>query len=136
MSCEQETSSWRPLQEIQCRAQKRSCTKVHKQGSDLGRALDLTKFVGYKEFFHELEVMFNFEGQLEDPSKGWQVVYTDDEGDLMLVGDDPWQEFCSIVRKIYIYKREEVEKMIPGTPNLEFRRECEEQPITSDARHS
>ncbi|GLJ58898.1 hypothetical protein SUGI_1483370 [Cryptomeria japonica] len=26
MSCEQETSSWRPLQEIQCRAQKRSCT--------------------------------------------------------------------------------------------------------------
>ncbi|XP_059076943.1 auxin response factor 1-like [Cryptomeria japonica] len=132
MSCEQQTSSWIPLQEIQCRAHRRSCTKVHKQGSALGRALDLTKFVGYKELFHELEVMFNFEGQLEDPSKGWQLVYTDDEGDMMLVGDDPWQEFCSIVRKIYIYKREEVEKMTPGAPNLEFRRESEEQPITSE----
>ncbi|GLJ28162.1 hypothetical protein SUGI_0553210 [Cryptomeria japonica] len=65
--------------------------KVHKQGSDLGQLLDLTKFVGYKELFHDLEVMFNFEGQLEDPNKGWQVVYTDDEGDMMLVGDDPWQ---------------------------------------------
>ncbi|GLJ28152.1 hypothetical protein SUGI_0553050 [Cryptomeria japonica] len=65
--------------------------KVHKQGSALGRALDLKKIVGYKELFHELEVMFNFEGQLEDPSKGWQLVYIDDEGDMMLVGDDPWQ---------------------------------------------
>ncbi|GLJ28154.1 hypothetical protein SUGI_0553070 [Cryptomeria japonica] len=132
MSCEQQTSSWIPLQEIQCRAHRRSCTKVHKQGSALGRALDLTKFVGYKELFHELEVMFNFEGQLEDPSKGWQLVYTDDEGDMMLVGDNPWQEFCSIVLKIFIYKREEVEKMTPGAPNLEFSRESEEQPITSE----
>jgi hypothetical protein len=30
------------------------------------------------------------EGLLNDPEKGWQVVYTDNEGDLMLVGDDPW----------------------------------------------
>ncbi|XP_057870401.1 auxin response factor 2B isoform X2 [Cryptomeria japonica] len=147
VSCEQEKSSRRPSQETQCRAQSnttRSCTKVHKQGSALGRAVDLTKFEGYKELIHELEVMFNFEGQLEDPSKGWQVVYTDDEGDMMLAGDDPWQEFCSIVRKIFIYTREEVEKMTPRALNLKLRRECEEEPITreistlaaTDARHT
>ena len=45
------------------------------------------------------------------------IVYTDDEGDMMLVGDDPWQEFCGIVRKIFIYTREEVQKMNPGTLN-------------------
>ena len=25
------------------------------------------------------------------PKKNWLIVYTDDEGDMMLVGDDPWQ---------------------------------------------
>jgi len=25
------------------------------------------------------------------PQKNWLIVYTDDEGDMMLVGDDPWQ---------------------------------------------
>ncbi|XP_057824431.2 auxin response factor 1-like isoform X2 [Cryptomeria japonica] len=132
ISCEQETASWRPLQETQSRAEintTRSCTKVHKQGSALGRALDLKKFEGYKELIHELDLMFNFKGQLEDPRKGWQVVYTDDEGDMMLVGDDPWQEFCSVVRKIFIYTREEVEKMTPRS--LELKRKFEE-PISSD----
>lgn len=28
---------------------------------------------------------------LNDPEKGWQIVYKDDEDDMMLVGDDPWQ---------------------------------------------
>ncbi|XP_057824437.2 auxin response factor 1-like isoform X1 [Cryptomeria japonica] len=132
ISCEQETSSWRPLQETQSRAEintTRRCTKVHKQDSALGRALDLKKFEGYKELIHELDLMFNFKGQLEDPRKGWQVVYTDDEGDMMLVGDDPWQEFCSIVRKIFIYTREELEKMTPRS--LELKRKFEE-PISSD----
>eukprot|EP00252_Welwitschia_mirabilis_P024433 TRINITY_DN7251_c0_g2_i1.p1 TRINITY_DN7251_c0_g2~~TRINITY_DN7251_c0_g2_i1.p1 ORF type:complete len:830 (-),score=150.20 TRINITY_DN7251_c0_g2_i1:743-3232(-) len=87
----------------------RSCTKVHKQGSALGRAVDLSKFEGYTDFIRELEHIFNMEGELVDSSKGWQVVYTDDEGDMMLVGDDPWH----IVQKIYIYTREEVEKMTP-----------------------
>ncbi|GLJ28177.1 hypothetical protein SUGI_0553510 [Cryptomeria japonica] len=74
--------------------------------------------------------MFNFEGQLEDPSKAWQLVYTDDEGDMMLVADDPWQEFCSVLRKIFIYTRDEVDKMIPRS--LELRRKFVEEPITSD----
>jgi len=65
--------------------------QVHKQGIALGRAVDLTKFEGYEELICELEHMFNIEGELGNPIKGWQVVYTDNEGDMMLVGDDPWQ---------------------------------------------
>ncbi|KAG9457560.1 hypothetical protein H6P81_002068 [Aristolochia fimbriata] len=89
----------------------RSCTKVHKQGTALGRSVDLSKFDGYDELMRELDQMFEFKGELVDSSKGWQVIYTDDEGDIMLLGDYPWQEFCSMVQKIFIYPREEVSKL-------------------------
>ncbi|KAJ3701513.1 hypothetical protein LUZ61_005218 [Rhynchospora tenuis] len=95
----------------------RSCTKVHKQGIALGRSVDLTKFNNYEALYRELDHMFDFGGELVGTSKTWLVVYTDNEGDMMLVGDDPWDEFCSMVRKIFIYTREEVQKMNPGALN-------------------
>ncbi|XP_020577783.1 auxin response factor 2-like [Phalaenopsis equestris] len=95
----------------------RSCTKVHKQGIALGRSVDLARFSGYIELIAELDKMFEFGGELMSSNKNWMIVYTDNEGDMMLVGDDPWQEFCSMVRKIYIYTKEEVQKMNPGTLN-------------------
>ncbi|CAA6660041.1 unnamed protein product [Spirodela intermedia] len=88
----------------------RSCKKVHKQGIALGRSVDLTKFHCYDELIAELDQMFDFGGELMAPNKNWLVVYTDNEGDMMLVGDDPWLEFCSMVRKIFIYTREEVRR--------------------------
>ncbi|XP_022730418.1 auxin response factor 2A-like isoform X2 [Durio zibethinus] len=96
-------------------ASTRSCTKVHKQGIALVRSVDLTKFNNYGELIAELDQLFEFGGELMAPKKNWLVVYTDDEGDMMLVGDDPWQEFCAMVRKIGIYTREEVQKMKPGS---------------------
>lgn len=93
----------------------RSCTKVHKKGIALGRSVDLTKFSNYNELVVELDHLFEFGGELTSPRKDWLIVYTDDEGDMMLVGDDPWQEFCAMVRKIYIYPKEEIQKMSPGT---------------------
>lgn len=139
VSCDQE----KPLQKLSKETQvkqhgnpTRSCTKVHKQGIALGRAVDLTKFEGYEELICELERMFNIEGELRNPSKGWQVVYTDNEGDMMLVGDDPWQEFCSIVRKIFIYTREEVEKMTPQK-HAKLQGCSDEQPTTREtSKHS
>ncbi|KAI7725850.1 hypothetical protein M8C21_024780 [Ambrosia artemisiifolia] len=95
----------------------RSCTKVHKQGIALGRSVDLTKFNSYEELISELDELFEFSDELKCRNKNWLVVYTDDEGDMMLVGDDPWQEFCGMVRKIFIYTREEVQRMNPGTLN-------------------
>ncbi|KAH9770229.1 auxin response factor 2 [Citrus sinensis] len=89
----------------------RSCTKVQKQGIALGRSVDLSKFNNYDELIAELDQLFEFDGELMAPKKNWLIVYTDDEGDMMLVGDDPWQEFCGMVRKIFIYTKEEVLKM-------------------------
>ncbi|XP_052182583.1 auxin response factor 2B-like isoform X2 [Diospyros lotus] len=93
----------------------RSCTKVHKQGIALGRSVDLTKFNNYEELIAELDELFEFNGELKAQNKNWLIVYTDDEGDMMLVGDDPWPEFCVMVRKIFIYTKEEVQRMNPGT---------------------
>ncbi|KAG5014415.1 hypothetical protein JHK85_020551 [Glycine max] len=93
----------------------RSCTKVHKKGIALGRSVDLTKFSDYGELITELDQLFEFGGELTSPQKDWLIVYTDNEGDMMLVGDDPWQEFVAMVRKIYIYPKEEIQKMSPGT---------------------
>ncbi|CAH9112957.1 unnamed protein product [Cuscuta epithymum] len=92
----------------------RSCTKVQKQGTALGRSVDLSIFKSYDELIAKLDQLFDFNGELMSQDKNWMVVYTDDEGDMMLVGDDPWTEFCGIVRKIGIYTKEEVQQMNPG----------------------
>ncbi|CAH2069337.1 unnamed protein product, partial [Thlaspi arvense] len=88
---------------------KRICTKVHKQGSLVGRAIDLSRLNGYNDLLTELERLFNMEGLLRDPEKGWRILYTDSESDMMAVGDDPWHDFCNVVLKIHLYTKEEVD---------------------------
>ena len=61
------------------------------QGIAVGRAVDLTRFEGYDDLLTKLEEMFEIDGELFGSTKKWQVVYTDDEDDMMMVGDDPWQ---------------------------------------------
>ncbi|GAA0139411.1 hypothetical protein LIER_00962 [Lithospermum erythrorhizon] len=112
ISCEPEKSCLRSPHESQIR-QIRSCTKVHMQGMAVGRAVDLTRLDGYGDLLKKLEEMFEIEGELSGSTKKWQVVYTDDEDDMMMVGDDPWNEFCSMVRKIYVYTVDEVKKLSP-----------------------
>lgn len=95
----------------------RTCIKVHREGVAVGRSVDLTKFEGYNELIAELDHIFEFNGELIAPNKKWLVIFTDNEGDMMLVGDDPWQEFCSMVREIFVYTREEIQKMRPQASN-------------------
>ncbi|XWS18033.1 hypothetical protein CRYUN_Cryun32bG0007500 [Craigia yunnanensis] len=112
ISCDPEKSCLRSPQESQSK-QIRSCTKVHMQGMAVGRAVDLILFDGYEDLLRKLEEMFDIKGQLCGSAGNWQVVYTDDEDDIMMVGDDPWNEFCSMVRKIFIFTSEEVKKLSP-----------------------
>ncbi|XP_061978416.1 auxin response factor 1-like [Populus nigra] len=109
---EPEKSCLRSSQELQSR-QIRSCTKVHMQGVAVGRAVDLTQFKRYEDLLRKLEEMFDIEGELSGSAKKWQVVYTDNEDDMMKVGDDPWNEFCGMVKKIFIYTSEEVKRLSP-----------------------
>ncbi|KAK9280573.1 hypothetical protein L1049_014266 [Liquidambar formosana] len=115
---------------------KRSCTKVHKQGNLVGRAVDLSRLNGYKDLFIELERLFSMEGLLRDPDKGWRILYTDSENDVMVVGDDPWHEFCNVVSKIHIYTQEEVEKMTIGMISDDTQSCLEEAPAIMDVSKS
>lgn len=85
--------------------------QVHKLGTALGRSVDLSRFDGYESLIVELDQMFEFKGGLADRSSGWQVIYTDDEGDVMMIGDYPWLlsilQFFSLTKwriyfKIYV----------------------------------
>ncbi|KAF7826201.1 auxin response factor 18-like isoform X1 [Senna tora] len=88
----------------------RTRTKVQMQGVAVGRAVDLTTLNGYDDLIEELEKLFDIKGELSAQNK-WAVTFTDDENDMMLVGDDPWPEFCNMVKRIIIYSREEVKKL-------------------------
>jgi division protein CdvB (Snf7/Vps24/ESCRT-III family) len=55
-------------------------------GNALGRAVDLANLNGYEKLTRELEQMFD----IKDLKQNFKVAFTDDEGDTMEVGDDPW----------------------------------------------
>jgi len=59
------------------------------QGVPVGRAVDLNALKGYNELIDDIEKLFDIKGELRSRNQ-WEIVFTDDEGDMMLVGDDPW----------------------------------------------
>ncbi|VAI55200.1 unnamed protein product [Triticum turgidum subsp. durum] len=101
-------SSWPPAAPPQ---RMRTFTKVYKRGA-VGRSIDIGRFSGYGELNQALARMFGIEGQLEDRQRiGWKLVYTDHEDDVLLLGDDPWEEFVNCVKCIRILSPQEVQKM-------------------------
>ncbi|KAJ0964178.1 hypothetical protein J5N97_029300 [Dioscorea zingiberensis] len=89
----------------------RTYTKVQKLGS-VGRSIDVTQFRNYQELKSAIAFMFGLEGQLDDPNGSeWKLVYVDYENDILLVGDDPWEEFIICVRCIKILSLFEIQQM-------------------------
>ncbi|KAJ0523220.1 putative transcription factor ARF family [Helianthus annuus] len=89
----------------------RTYTKVYKRGA-VGRSIDITAYSGYDELKQDLARRFGIEGQLEDRQRiGWKLVYVDHESDVLLVGDDPWEEFVNCVRCIKILSPQEVQQL-------------------------
>ncbi|KAI4377565.1 hypothetical protein MLD38_015169 [Melastoma candidum] len=92
----------------------RTFTKVYKRGA-VGRSIDITRYSGYDELKQDLARRFGIEGQLEDGQRiGWKLVYVDHENDVLLVGDDPWEEFVNCVWCIKILSPQEVQQMSLG----------------------
>ena len=60
------------------------------QGVAVGRAVDLNLLNSYDELIDELEKLFDIRGELRIKSK-WTVAFTDDDNDVMHVGDDAWE---------------------------------------------
>ncbi|XP_062191110.1 auxin response factor 21-like isoform X2 [Phragmites australis] len=101
-------NSWAPAPAHQ---RMRTYTKVHKRGA-VGRSIDINRYSGYDELKHDIARMFGIEGQLSDQNRvGWKLVYEDHEKDVLLVGDDPWEDFVNCVRCIRILSPQEEMKM-------------------------
>nr|XP_043617893.1 auxin response factor 5-like [Erigeron canadensis] len=103
-----QNSSW---QKVTLPPRVRTYTKIQKVGS-VGRSIDVCSFKNYEELCCEIERMFGLEGLLNDSiGSGWKLVYEDFENDILLVGDDPWEEFVGCVRCIRILSPCEVRQM-------------------------
>ncbi|KAL3505379.1 hypothetical protein ACH5RR_035220 [Cinchona calisaya] len=108
----------------------RTYTKIQKAGS-VGRSIDVSSFKNYGELCSAIERMFGLEGLLNDSKgSGWKLVYVDFENDVLLVGDDPWEEFVGCVKCIRILSPSEVQLMGEEGMQLlnsvsEARRSCE-----------
>ncbi|XP_060180138.1 auxin response factor 9-like isoform X1 [Lycium barbarum] len=100
----------------------RSCTKVQMQGVAVGRAVDLTVLSGYDELVKELEQLFEIQEELHARNK-WEIVFTDDEGDMMLMGDHPWPEFCNVAKRIFICFSQDMKSFGAGTKSPSFESE-------------
>lgn len=100
--------AWAPPPQI---PRMRTYTKVYKRGA-VGRSIDMTRYAGYDDLKQDLARRFGIEGQLEGRQRvGWKLVYVDHENDVLLVGDDPWEEFVNCVRCIKILSPQEVQQM-------------------------
>ncbi|XP_027334324.1 auxin response factor 18-like isoform X2 [Abrus precatorius] len=110
----------------------RTRTKVQMQGVAVGRALDLTMLNGYDDLIEEIEKLFDIKEELRSQNK-WAVTFTDDENDMMLVGDDPWPEFCNMVKRIFVCLREDLKKMKCKLPTSSS--EVEETLLSPDSQN-
>ncbi|AQK64192.1 Auxin-responsive protein IAA12 [Zea mays] len=86
-----------------------SFVKVSMDGAPYLRKLDLRMYKGYRELREALEAMFVSSGSANNNNNlsEFAVTYQDKDGDLMLVGDVPFEMFASTCRKLRIMKRSE-----------------------------
>ncbi|KAK3159397.1 hypothetical protein QOZ80_2AG0149610 [Eleusine coracana subsp. coracana] len=95
-------------------ARSRACgganyVKVKKEGEAIGRKVDLSLHASYDDLIATLARMFpatnnqsEEENETSSSSTSRVVTYEDGEGDWMLVGDVPWDDFARSVKRLKI----------------------------------
>ncbi|GJN24005.1 hypothetical protein PR202_gb11709 [Eleusine coracana subsp. coracana] len=84
-----------------------SFVKVSMDGAPYLRKVDLRMYKGYRELREALEAMFVSSNNGSANLSEFAVTYEDKDGDLMLVGDVPFEMFASTCKKLRIMKRSE-----------------------------
>ncbi|XP_062221644.1 auxin-responsive protein IAA9-like [Phragmites australis] len=109
-SCRRKKSlvGWPPVRS----ARSRDCgganyVKVKKEGDAIGRKVGLSLHASYDELLATLARMFpatSFQSDEKEISNSTSLVvtYEDGEGDWMLVGDVPWDDFARSVKRLKI----------------------------------
>ncbi|XP_004494479.1 auxin-responsive protein IAA30 [Cicer arietinum] len=82
--------------------------KVYMEGIPIGRKLNILAHETYHELVNTLEQMFDTtilwgnEMDRVQPERCHVLTYEDEEGDLVMVGDVPWEMFLSTVKRLKI----------------------------------
>ncbi|MQM06544.1 hypothetical protein Taro_039367 [Colocasia esculenta] len=88
--------------------------KVNMEGYNVGRKIDLMAHSSYQSLSCALQKMFhnfltvghsnnsNSDAQDEPIPTNYILLYEDNEGDRLLVGDVPWEMFINSVKRLYI----------------------------------
>ncbi|KAL5854161.1 hypothetical protein ACOSQ4_003963 [Xanthoceras sorbifolium] len=79
--------------------------EVHMFTTGVNGTIDLATLNCYEDLYRKVEELFNIEGQLFGFRSEKQLVYVGDDDFVLILGDDPWNEFFKVVRKIFIYTR-------------------------------
>ncbi|KAK1362870.1 Auxin-responsive protein [Heracleum sosnowskyi] len=126
---------------IACKRQSESCrkgffVKINMDGVPIGRKVDLKACDSYEKLSSAVDELFrgllavqndpsvnntkNSQGEksitgLLDGSGEYTLVYEDNEGDRMLVGDVPWHMFVSTVKRLRVLKSSELSSLLFGS---------------------
>ncbi|CAM0954493.1 unnamed protein product [Alopecurus aequalis] len=110
--------------------EKRPLIKINMDGIPIGRKVDLTAYNSYHKLSPAVEELFRvfleaqndlscaesgeqraqekiFSGLLDGTGE-YALVYEDDDGDRMLVGDIPWSAFVSTAKRLRVMRRSEL----------------------------
>ncbi|PKA52780.1 Auxin-responsive protein IAA10 [Apostasia shenzhenica] len=104
--------------------------KVYMDGDPIGRKLDLNSHLSYETLTFALREMFQKPNSLVnaatdgmfskvfDGSSDFVVTYEDEDGDLMLVGDVPWEMFLHSAKRLRIMKALDAGALAPCLQSL------------------
>lgn len=117
--------------------------KINMDGVPIGRKVDLKAYDSYDKLSTAVDELFrgllaaqkdtsapgSMNNQLEektitgllDGSGEYTLVYEDNEGDRMLVGDVPWHMFVSAVKRLRVLKSSELSKLCLGSKQEKIR---------------
>lgn len=121
-------------------SQKGFFVKINMNGVPIGRKVDLNAYDSYEKLSTAVDELFrgllaaqkdttcgnNQEQEkaitgLLDGSGEYTLVYEDNEGDRMLVGDVPWHMFVSTVKRLRVIKSSEISNICLGSKQEKIR---------------
>lgn len=125
-------------------SQKGLFVKINMVGIPIGRKVDLSAYDSYEKLSVAVDQLFRgllaaqndtsgtgVNGNLEnekaitgllDGSGEYTLVYEDNEGDRMLVGDVPWHMFVSAVKRLRVIKSSEISSICMGSKQEKVQR--------------
>lgn len=104
--------------------------KINMDGIPIGRKVDLKAYGSYEKLSSAVEELFQglLAAQMDPATSGSQaftglldgtgeysLVYEDNEGDRMLVGDVPWEMFILTAKRLRVLKRSELATLALGS---------------------